>query len=162
MNVLDVLKYGHKEVLGSLEGLSDSLKETPGVTVTWSVKDTLSHIAAYEHYIGDALSSVAEPEAATPVLDIMKASSKDFNDRMMAQYKAKSFQEVLEDYNTACERTRQIAEKLGPDKLREVGTIPWYGPEYSLDDFICYASYAHKREHVALIKAFLKRVEANS
>jgi hypothetical protein len=33
------------------------------------------------------------------------------------------------------------------DRWREVGTIPWYGPERSLDDLVVYQMYGHKREH---------------
>ncbi len=34
------------------------------------------------------------------------------------------------------------------------GPLPWYGPEYDLDDFIAYTFYGHKREHSAQIAAF--------
>jgi hypothetical protein len=34
------------------------------------------------------------------------------------------------------------------------GTLPWYGPEYALDDFIVYSYYGHKREHSAQINVF--------
>ena len=39
-------------------------------------------------------------------------------------------------------------------QFRENGTLPWYGAEYSLDDFIVYTYYGHKREHAAQIAAF--------
>ena len=37
------------------------------------------------------------------------------------------------------------------------GTLPWYGDEYALDDFIVYTSYGHKREHGPQIEAVLER-----
>jgi hypothetical protein len=33
------------------------------------------------------------------------------------------------------------------DRWWGVGTIPWYGPECSLDDLVVYQMYGHKREH---------------
>ena len=55
MNALDIIKYGHKDVLESLKDLGDSLKDVIGVTTNWSIKDTLSHLASYEHLLEDAL-----------------------------------------------------------------------------------------------------------
>ena len=41
----------------------------------------------------------------------------------------------------------ELAARVPPEKCPEYGTIPWYGPEYCLDDFIFYTNYAQKREH---------------
>ncbi len=38
--------------------------------------------------------------------------------------------------------------------ILKYGTLPWYGMEYALDDFIVYTFYGHKREHSAQIAAF--------
>jgi hypothetical protein len=40
---------------------------------------------------------------------------------------------------------------------RDTGTIPWYGPEYSLDDLVVYQQYGHKREHDPQLAAVLDR-----
>ena len=42
--------------------------------------------------------------------------------------------------------------------LREVGTLPWDGEDYALDDFLVYGYYGHKREHSAQIAAFRDRL----
>ena len=39
---------------------------------------------------------------------------------------------------------------------RQIGAIPWYGPEYSLDDFVVYNIYGHKREHDPQLSAALE------
>jgi hypothetical protein len=38
-----------------------------------------------------------------------------------------------------------------------VGSIPWYGPEYALDDLLVYTMYGHKREHAPQLEAVLER-----
>ncbi len=157
MNALDIIKYGHKDVLDSVNGLPDTLRDKPGVTTSWSVKDTLGHIASYEHLLEDVLNSVAKPGSETPYLDEMKKSPGTFNDVQVPIFRKMSFDELLDDYNKTYVRVRQLVGLLGPEKLLEVGTIPWYGVEYSLDDFIVYASYGHKREHTGQIKQFIKR-----
>ena len=42
------------------------------------------------------------------------------------------------------------------DYWREVGTIPWYGPEYSLDDLVVDQWYGHQREHDPQLKAVVE------
>jgi len=158
MNCSDIIKYGHRDVLESVKDLEDSLKDTPGVTTHWSVKDTLAHLASYEHLLEDALNFVANPDKPRPTLDSMARDSKAFNDEQVAKYKAMSYDEILDDYSKTYERVIGLVTTLGPEKLREVGTIPWYGEVYSLDDFIVYASYGHKREHTGQIKQFRKRI----
>ncbi len=158
MNASDIIKYGHRDVLESVKDLEDSLKDKPGVTTSWSIRDTLAHLASYEHLLEDALDSVAIPNKPRPTLDSMAKDFKAFNDEQVAKYKPMSYDEILEDYTKTYERVAELVKTLGPDKLREVGTIPWYGAVYSLDDFIGYASYGHKREHTGQIKQFRKRV----
>ncbi len=44
------------------------------------------------------------------------------------------------------------------ETLRQAGTLPWYGMDYSLDDVLVYMYYGHKREHSAQIAAFRDRL----
>jgi len=63
--------------------------------------------------------------------------------------KDKTPAEVLAEYRDRQACTMMLVAQVAPETLREPGTIPWYGIEYSLDDFIAYAYYGHKREHSA-------------
>jgi hypothetical protein len=49
------------------------------------------------------------------------------------------------------------ARAITAERWREVGTIPWYGPQYSLEDLIVYTMYGHKREHNPQLEAVLDR-----
>jgi hypothetical protein len=40
---------------------------------------------------------------------------------------------------------------------REAGTIPWYGPEYSLNDLVVYQMYGHRREHDPQLGAVIEQ-----
>jgi hypothetical protein len=53
-----------------------------------------------------------------------------------------------------------LADELGAERLRQPGTMPWYGPDYLLDDLIVHANYAHKREHCGEVRQFLLRSTA--
>jgi hypothetical protein len=50
-----------------------------------------------------------------------------------------------------------LVAQIPAETLRATGTIPWYGPEYALDDLITYMYYGHKREHSAQIAVFRDR-----
>ena len=51
-----------------------------------------------------------------------------------------------------------LAPLVSAEQFRAVGTLPWYGAEYSVDDYITYAIYGHKREHIAQVNVFRDRI----
>jgi hypothetical protein len=61
---------------------------------------------------------------------------------------------VLGEYNDTQARVMLLAPTITPEVWRKAGTLPWYGMEYALDDFIVYSFYGHKREHSAQIAVF--------
>jgi len=77
-----------------------------------------------------------------------------FNDAEVDARKGMAFDAVLAELNDAHEQTLRLAAAVGPERLREAGTLPWYGAEYAIDDLIVYQYYGHKREHGAQVDAF--------
>lgn len=157
MNALDIIKYGHLHVMEAVNGLSDGEWQKVGVTTKWSVRDALAHLASYEHLLEDALNFVIKPGASIPHLDNMNSDREGFNDKEVGKRKNMSPQEVMAEYNDTHNRVTEIIKNMASELLRQTGTIPWYGAEYSLDDYIVYASYGHKQEHIAQIKRFRKQ-----
>jgi hypothetical protein len=72
--------------------------------------------------------------------------------------KAKSAADVLREYEDGHAKNRDLATQISPETYREVGTLPWYGAEYSLDDYIVYSFYGHKREHGAQINLYKDQI----
>ena len=153
MNAIDVLKYGHRTVLGALDGLPQTEWETPGVCGIWSVKDIIAHLASYEHMLVDVLTTFLDG-GPTPYLDKMGADFEGFNDAEVASRQDKTIAEVLAEYNDTQARTMTLAGRIPAETYRQTGALPWYGPAYDLDDFIAYSFYGHKREHSAQIAVF--------
>jgi Mycothiol maleylpyruvate isomerase N-terminal domain len=152
MNAADILKYGHLTVCRAIEALPESDWETSGVCGYWSTKDIIGHLAAYEHALEDVLSSFLG-SGETPYLEQFK-KGPDFNDQQAALRKPHSVQQVLGEYNDTHARVVLLVPKIAPEVWRKAGSLPWYGMEYALDDFIVYAFYGHKREHSAQIAVF--------
>ena len=161
MNALDVLRYGHGTVLDTVEHVPETNWLDGGVCGVWSTRDLLAHLASYELALGDILSTFTG-ETSTPTLDEFFASSADFNDAQVGLRQAQTGAESLAEYTHAYDRVADFASRIPEDTWREVGTIPWYGPEYSLDDLIAYQYYGHKREHCAQIGVFLDRLKRAS
>lgn len=159
MNPTDILKYGHSFLLDSLNGLPESDWETSGVCGVWSVKNILAHLESYEQWLEEVLSPFADVQADPSILKRMGELGPDgFNDEFVLGRAARSPSESLIAYTKAWERVQALVPKVPAEKWRETSTIPWYGDEYSLDDFIVYTSYGHKREHGAQIAAFRDRL----
>src|SRR5215831_3985265 len=151
MNAADILKYGHRTVMRSIDGLPDSAWDTGGVCGVWSVKDIIGHLAAFEHVLVDVLNSfIGGPNTGY----LGKFETQEFNDSQAALRHDRPFKDVLAEYTDTHEQVRALVPRITPEKWREVGTLPWYGKEYALDDYIVYAFYGHKREHCAQIDKF--------
>ena len=161
MNAQDILKYGQNTVLGTVEGFPSSDWETPGVCGVWSTKDVLAHLASYEQVLTDVLGGYAGA-TRKGALDIYLEQGPEFNDIQVAQRKGKTIGEVLDELNSAHTRNMSLVSQIPGETLRQAGTLPWYGAEYALDDYIVYAFYGHKREHSAQIAAFLDRLKRNA
>ena len=153
MNAFDILKYGHGTVLQSIEGLPESAWEAPGACGVWSIKDIIAHLASYEHVLVDVLTTFVS-SSPTPYLSKFTDPGGNFNDPEVAARKGKSVYEVLGEYNDINAQVMSQAARIPAETFRQTGTLPWYGMEYALDDFIVYTQYGHKREHSAQIAAF--------
>ena len=154
MNTLDILQYGHQHVLDSLKGLARLEWETPGVCGIWSVKDVLAHLASFEFFRILAVRQLLEPSIPNPTIIAMLADEITFNDSEVERRQQWSAERTLADYVEASDKTAEFLPHLPPMLLQQNGTLPWYGKAYSLNDFIVYTNYGHKREHVAQVKRF--------
>ncbi len=157
MNAQDILKYGHITVLQTIDGLAESEWATGGVCGVWSVKDIIAHLASYEQMLVEVLTSFLGG-GPTPYLDQFQDPNGKFNDSQVAMRKDATIAETLAELNTAHAHVMALVEQIPTEMLRQAGTLPWYGMEYALNDFIVYSYYGHKREHSAQIAVFRDRL----
>lgn len=154
MNATDVLRYGQLTLLGTLEGLSDDARDRPGACGDWSVKDIFAHLASYELVLVDALGAEAGERRDTSHLDRFTTLGPAFNDAEVAARADVGMAAVLAELGEAHDETLRLVATIPPERLREPGTLPWYGADYAIDDLIVYQYYGHKREHGAQVEAF--------
>lgn len=151
MNTLDVLMYGQRAVRSTVDRYRPGDWERIALGV-WTAKDLLGHLGAFEVRFADQLAPFA---GATVETDLPSADPSTFNDDQAAVRRDWSIDRVMTEFLEAHERVMRLAARISPEVWREVGTIPWYGAEYSLDDLVVYQHYGHKREHDPQLGAVL-------
>jgi uncharacterized damage-inducible protein DinB len=156
MNALDILKYGHLTVISTLEALPESEWDTPNVCGVWSTRQIMAHLASYEQLLIELFNQFLGRNDPTPYLDRMiELGPYGFNDYEVDARQNLSWQDALAEYTQTQAATIELATLIPAETYRALGTLPWYGNEYSLDDYLVYSYYGHKREHAAQIAVFL-------
>jgi hypothetical protein len=153
MNTNTILKYGHETVLAAVDGLPEAEWYTPGVCGEWSVKDIIAHLASFEHMLVDVLHSLLG-DGPTPNLDKFGQDYEQFNETEVEVRRSKSVAEVLAEYTDTHTQAARLLTQIPYEGRRLNGTLPWYGEEYDLEDFIVFTFYGHKQEHCAQIGVF--------
>jgi hypothetical protein len=153
VNVLDVLTYGNRTFMQSLDGLAERNWHAGGVCGVWSVKDIVAHLASHELLLLEVLDTFLGAEPGAYMLGFGQPGVS-FNDVQVDERRHLSVREVLAEYEEAHEGVVERAARIPSETSRQVGTMPWYGPEYALDDLIAYGNYGHKREHSAQINVY--------
>jgi uncharacterized protein (TIGR03083 family) len=154
VNAIDVLMYGQRTLRGAVDRLGPDDWTAPGALGTWTAKDIVGHLGAFEVRFVETLSGFAgvpyEPQLSL-------ADPDTFNDDQAAIRADWSVEAVVAELLEAHDRVMDLARRIPAERWSEVGTIPWYGPEYALDDLVVYTMYGHKREHTAQLEAVLDR-----
>jgi len=161
MNARDILYYGHDFVTRNLADLPMAQWETENVCGWWSTKLIIGHLASFEYVLVDVLTSFLEEDTQSPNLEqMLNLGGEGFNDHAIELRRNKTPAELYEEYTAVVQTTLDLVGRLPEETLRQPGTLPWYGEQYALDDFIVYQYYGHKREHTAQVNVFKDALKA--
>lgn len=158
MNPLDILRYGQRDIDGLIDRLDDATWDEIALG-TWTAKDLVGHLGAFEVRFVEILTVFLGEEPAT---DLLRAGNETFNDDQAAIRHDWPVDAIVAELRDAHRAAMGLVSRIPPERWREVGTIPWYGPEYALDDLIVYLMYGHKREHGPQLEAAIERSVARS
>lgn len=153
MNPIDILMYGQRTVDEAIDrfGPDDWAALALG---TWTAKDLVGHLGAYEARFVEILTRFLGEE---PASNLWQQPLDTFNDDQAAVRRDWSVDAIVAELRGSHAAANALARRIPAERWREVGTIPWYGPEYSLDDLVVYLMYGHKREHSPQLEAVLER-----
>lgn len=161
MNTIDALEYGDKMLASAVNTLVEFSAENwyrAGVCGQWSVKDIIAHLSSFESLLTDVLVSIEEDGAITPALAQYIADPHHFNHVQVSNRQDKSLGELLAEYEQAHALNVNWLPHVSEEKLYQPGLVPWFGAEQSPADFVIYAAYDHKREHVDQIMTFVRHL----
>lgn len=153
MNPADVLRYGQRTIDELIDRLGPADWEAVALGA-WTTKDLVGHLGAFEVRFAEILSLFLDEEPAT---NLRATPPATFNDDQAAVRRDWPVKRVVAELRDAHALAMSLVPRIAPERWREVGTIPWYGPEYALDDLLVYTMYGHKREHAPQIEAVLER-----
>ncbi|HEX2755906.1 MAG TPA: DinB family protein [Candidatus Limnocylindrales bacterium] len=156
MNPHDILMYGQRQI----DELIDRLRPGDWEAIalgTWTTKDLVGHLGAFESRFVEILTVFLGEEPAT---NLWQQPLDTFNDDQAAVRREWSVEAILGELRDAHAQSMALVPRIPAERWREVGTIPWYGPEYALDDLVVYLMYGHKREHSPQLETVLDRTVA--
>jgi hypothetical protein len=153
VNPLDVMKYGQRTIDELIERYRPDDWSAIALGV-WTTKDLVGHLGAFEVRFAEVLSTFI---GETPRTNVREAPVATFNDDQAAIRRDWTVDVVVSELRDAHELVMRLARRVPAGRWLEVGTIPWYGPEYALDDMLVYTMYGHKREHAPQLEAVLER-----
>jgi uncharacterized damage-inducible protein DinB len=156
MNASELLEKSNLLVIQTVDDLPETAWDIPGACGNWSVKDIIAHLASYEHIIVDVLS-IFQKEQPTPYILQFLHQLDQFNKVEVEARKYETAQHVLDEYQDAQIEATSLLMQIPDEKVQERGTMPWYGEDCCLADFI-NRIYDHTREHCAQIARFRQRL----
>ena len=157
MNASELLEKSNLLVIQTVDVLPEIAWDIPGACGNWSVKDIIAHLASYEHIVVDVLS-IFQKEQPTPYILEFLHQRDQFNKVEVEARKYETAQHVLDEYQDAQVEATSLLMQIPDEKVQERGTMPWYGEDCCLADFI-NRIYDHTREHCAQIARFRQRFE---
>ena len=158
MNPIDIVTYGQRQIDELIDRLEPADWEALALG-TWTTKDLIGHLGAFEVRFVEILARfVGEEPATTLTSDPLET----FNDDQAAVRFDWSVEAIVKELRDAHRQAMLLVPRIPADRWREVGTMPWYGLEYSLDDLVVYLIYGHKREHAPQLEVVLDRTVARS
>jgi hypothetical protein len=153
VNPLDVMMYGQR----TIDALVDRLRPDDWTAIAlgvWTSKDLVGHLGAFEVRFAEVMALFTDE---TPATNLRAEPPATFNDDQAAIRRDWPVERVVAELRDAHRLTMALAARIPAETWTAVGTIPWYGPQYSLDELLVYTMYAHKREHAPQLEGVLDR-----
>ena len=156
MDAAELLQKGNLLVIQVVDGFPEVGWDMPGACGNWSVKDIIAHLTSYEHVLIEVLKTFQGDEV-TPTIQKFLHHLDEFNSDEVEARKYLTAQQVIDEYQDTQVQTTSLLMQIPTDKVRQIGTMPWYSQNCCLADFI-NRHYEHTSEHCAQIVLFRQSI----
>ena len=149
MELNGLLEYAHGMVIRSSSGLVENGRTEELACGIWTVRDVIGHLTTFKHLTENVISTFIG-NTNTPYLDLMlKLGPDKFGEAQVATRRGFTYEVNLEEYEASHRRIIALLSQIPETEIRRPGTLPWYGNQYGLDDFILYTDFGHQIEHAS-------------
>ena len=151
--LLAIIQDGYRQFEALLASLREEQMTIPGVNGSWSVKDNLAHLAAWQNYQAARQEGVldgVEPPDPAPGLE----TEDEINDYYYHRFKDLPLAEVLADFRDSYQRVLAATQALSWETLNE--PFPWYDNDAPMGAYTLGNTVGHYELHGELIQRWLE------
>ncbi|GHO46496.1 ClbS/DfsB family four-helix bundle protein [Ktedonospora formicarum] len=152
--LLASIRVGYDQFEALLDSLSEEEMVISGVNDSWSIKDNIAHLAAWQTYHATRMEAFLdrgeEPPDPAPGLD----TEDTINTYFYEKNKGRSLADVLADFRSAYQRVFAATEALSWEDLN--GPFPWYNNDIPVGAYTMGNTIEHYEEHGEIIRRWLE------
>jgi hypothetical protein len=138
-----------------LDDVGEARMEEPGVEGTWSVKEIVAHLTAWDAWTLGEVRATARGEPHVPD-EVATGDVDESNRRFVAAASGRSPSEVRAEWRRVFGELVAAIDQLTDDQLAERGRIFWL-PEETLAVGIVSEFSEHYRDHADVVRRWLDR-----
>lgn len=151
--LLSIIETGYNQFEALLASLSEAQMLIPGVNGSWSIKDNIAHLAAWQTYQADRLQAVLDgTEPADPAPG--RETEDEINEYFYQRDKDLPLAEVLVHFRTTYQRVLKATQALSWETLNE--PFPWSDNDAPMGAYTLGNTTGHYELHGELIKSWLE------
>ena len=155
-DLLDVIRTERARLEALFDGLTDSQMTKVGVYASWSIKDILAHIAAWERLAYDRIHAALSGEPLKFPLIKSDADVDKFNAGTYEKYKDQPLAKVLAEFQESHRDFSAQIETLNNDFLASPLPFDWAG-KLTSQVVISANTHWHYIEHAESITKWLEK-----
>jgi len=142
------LEQNRARVLAAIEGLSEADLLDKNCFGSWSVKDVLAHLTAWEGRILNGARHLLDPTqpAPRPIDSIL-----GWNDEMAAYHAERPWPEVIANFVETRQELNDFLVRLTEKDWKQRGSYPWPNDQGTLAELITIIA-EHDTEHIPVLE----------
>jgi len=152
--LLDNIQNGYKQFEALLTPLSEEQMTIPAVNSTWTVKDNIDHLTAWQDYLLNQLQGILDgqqPPAFMPGL-----SEDEINEGFYQENKDRPLTVVIADFRLSYQRVLASVQSISEEALN--APFPWSKSDNAVWGLIAGNTYEHYEEHGGIIRRWLEQL----
>jgi hypothetical protein len=151
--LLNNIQSGYNQFEALLASLSEEQMTIPAVNDSWTIKDNIAHLNAWQSYLLNQLQGLIDgkqPPAFMPGL-----SEDEINEGFYEENKERPLSEVMADFHFANQRVLANVQSISEETLN--APFPWRKDGNAAWGLIAGNTYEHYDEHGTIIRHWLGR-----